>query len=136
MQTLAIRFSSSLGKYKSCTNIENCEECISEQECTKYQNSYELNKECKICEKDSKTATLSKVAIVLSSIAIVLFIAVILLLLLLYKKFFKKQKNNEIIKIPEENNEENGVNEVVVHSKKRSIHNTAIQSNNFIKKEN
>ena len=25
-------FDSSLGKYKSCTNIENCEECISEQE--------------------------------------------------------------------------------------------------------
>ena len=131
-------FDSSIGKYKSCTNIENCEECISEQECTKCQNGYELNKESKVCEKDSNNnnaETLAKVAIALSCIAIALSLAVILLLL--YNKFFKKPKNNENITLPQENNnEENGVNEVVIQSKKRSIHNTAKQSNELIKEEN
>ena len=131
-------FDSSIGKYKSCTNIENCEECISEQECTKCQNGYELNKESKVCEKDSNNnnaATLAKVAIALSCIAIGLSLAVILLLL--YNKFFKKPKNNENITLPQENNnEENGVNEVVIQSKKRSIHNTGKQSNELIKEEN
>ena len=109
------------GKYKSCSIIENCEECSSEKECTKCENGYMLNKDSLICEKiktnDNKDySVLAKAAISLSVIAIASSIAIIIFIFL--KKFIFNGRplvNNEIIPQKSENDVDN--------ANKRSIHN-------------
>ena len=119
------------GKYVSCTKIENCEECISNAECTKCINGYELNNSsCNIIENiktdenknekdDGKLKALATAAIVLGTLGLAFSIVAIILILL--KKFCKKSKS--ISDPTESQNINNDPNEIVVKSNKRSLHN-------------
>ena len=113
-------FDPDIGKYVSCSKIENCEECTSKTECTKCQNGYEMKEGDSICEKikDSKLMSFVKAAVALSVIAVAISIAI--LLIILYNKFFSKSASVEVNTLPR--NEENP-DEIVVQSTKRSIKN-------------
>ena len=113
-------FDPDIGKYISCSKIENCEECTSKTECTKCQNGYQMKEGDNICEKsnDSKLMSLVRAAVALSTIAVVL--SIIILLLILYNKFFSKSSPREIDTVPGNEDNENGV---VIQTTKRSIKN-------------
>ena len=114
-------FEPDIGKYVSCSKIENCEECTSKTECTKCQNGYQMKEGDKICEKssDSQLMSLVRAAVALSTIAVVISIGI--LLLILYNKFFSKSSPAEIDTVsPNDNNNEN---DVVIQNTKRSIKN-------------
>ena len=109
-----------IGKYVSCSKIENCEECTSKTECTKCQNGYQMKEGDNTCEKsnDSKLMALASAAVALSTIAVALSIAI--LIIILYNKFFAKSRPVEIETIPGNEDNENGV---VIQTTKRSIKN-------------
>jgi hypothetical protein len=113
-------FDPDIGKYISCSKIENCEECTSKTECTKCQNGYQMKEGDNICEKsnDSKLMSLVRAAVALSTIGVVL--SIIILLLILYNKFFSKSSPREIDTVPGNEDNENGV---VIQTTKRSIKN-------------
>jgi len=113
-------FDPDIGKYVSCSKIENCEECTSKTECTKCQNGYQMKEGDKVCKEstDSKLMALVRAAVALSTIAVLLSIAI--LIIILYNKFFSKSSSSEIATVP--SNEDNE-NVVVVQSTKRSIKN-------------
>ena len=113
-------FDPDIGKYVSCSKIENCEECTSKTECTKCQNGYQMKDGDNVCKEstDSKLMALVRAAVALSTIAVLLSIAI--LIIILYNKFFSKSSSSEIATVP--SNEDNE-NVVVVQSKKRSIKN-------------
>jgi len=140
-------YNSTLGKYMSCSNLENCEECTSEKDCTRCINGFNINKgKCEKIEtnqemKDKdhdKLMSLAVTGVVLGSVAIACIILIVALFL--WNKYFKKT-NGERIGNNIENNNENDNNledikknekdtiyvnteEIVVKSNKRSISNT------------
>jgi len=128
-------------------NLENCEECTSEKDCTRCINGFNINKgKCEKVEtnqekKDKdhdKLMSLAITGVVLGTIAIACIILIVALFL--WNKYFKKT-NGERIGNNIENNNENDNNledikknekdtiyvnteEIVVKSNKRSISNT------------
>ena len=122
-------------RYKSCSIINNCEECSSATVCTKCTNGYELNDGS--CEKqqdgninnnnnnnggDDKTQALSIGAIVLGSISIV--VSIVAIVLILIKIVLPNNKGAQVIDGTQSvkvNNEE--PEEIVIKSNKRSISN-------------
>ena len=113
-------FDPDIGKYVSCSKIENCEECTSKTECTKCQNGYQMKEGDNTCEKsnDSKLMALVRAAVALSTIAVIL--SIIILLIILYNKFFAKSRPVEVDTVPGNEDNENGV---VIQTTKRSIKN-------------
>ena len=141
-------YNSTLGKYMSCSNLENCEECSSEKDCTRCINGFNANKgKCEKMETNQemedkdhdKLMSLAITEVILGSISIaciILFVA-----LFLWNKYFKKTKGERIGNNIENNNENDNNNledikknekdtiyvnteEMIVKSNKRSISNT------------
>ena len=135
-------YNSTLGKYISCSKLENCDECTSEETCTRCINGYQSQEgKCKKIEiqqierKDEdkdhdNLLPLAIAGIVLGAIAIVGVILIVIYII--WDKFFKKKNinnmntNTDVVEFknsPSENNLDN--EEIVVESKKkRSIHNS------------
>ena len=128
---------STTGKYVSCSKIENCEECVSESECTKCISGYEINNNlCSKIEKesqnenkdDNKWKSIAIAAIVLGTIGTVAsIVAIIMILLKVIFKNHSKYKNNDAgtDSVNLKNNEEKNENDIIIQSNKRTIHNEA-----------
>ena len=131
-------YNPTIGKYINCNKLEKCDECSSEETCTRCIDGYQAQEgKCKKIEfpemedKDhDKLMSLAIAGIVLGTIAIVGVLLVIIYII--WDKFFLKKKisnmnaNTNVIELknsPSENNLK-AENEVVGEStKKRSIHN-------------
>ena len=126
----------STGKYISCEEITNCEECSSGTECTKCKNGYELDSISTCIEKENeknndydKIKALATGAIVLGVIATVVSITAIILMF--FKNILFKKRNSNIVEPTDsvniKNDEENGV---AIQPYKRSIHNQTKNNDN------
>ena len=128
-------------KYISCSIIDNCISCESSTKCISCKNGFSVNNNylCEeIPEDNSKLSTGAIIGIVLGCLFFLLLVVIIGYFVI--KKIFKKNEgvkidsgvpvnepkgeNAEIeeIKMPE-NDEDDMQNKIVVHTKRRSIHN-------------
>ena len=124
------------GKYISCEEITNCEECSSGTECTKCKSGYELDSTSTCIEKENdkdndydKIKALATGAIVLGVIATVVSITAIILLF--FKNILFQKRNSNIVEPTDSvNNKNDEENEVVIQPSKRNIHNQAKNNDN------
>ena len=124
------------GKYISCEEITNCEECSSGTECTKCKSGYELDSTSTCIEKENdkdndydKIKALATGAIVLGVIATVVSITAIIFLF--FKNILFQKRNSNIVEPTDSvNNKNDEENEVVIQPSKRTIHNQAKNNDN------